>query len=150
MTPQEIPLCMQGGTVEDVARESGSRLLAAKILQIFHELGGKTDGIALPVMLNRTHAGYYQRSAGAWSWYLTDAEGREIVGGYCAATDTVVAHRAGKTTLCICGDWYGSLPTYIDIDGPWWISFCDTRKKATSQRRLKKFRKRQARTRGEL
>ena len=28
--------------------------------------------------LRRTYAGHWQRSAGAWSWYLVDADGRDL------------------------------------------------------------------------
>lgn len=68
--------------------------LAAKIAEI-----AKAAGIHVgegPFVLHRTRAGYWQRSAGAWSWYLTDREGVEVAGSPHTTREIVEAAREGR------------------------------------------------------
>ncbi len=41
--------------------------------------------------LHRTYAGHNQRGAGAWSWYATDENHREVLAGYVSLTELVKA-----------------------------------------------------------
>lgn len=61
--------------------------------------------------LCRTHAGFHMRSAGAWSWFLLDAEGRELhIGSQIPVTDLL-----REKTLHTYRDRMGDL----HIDPPW-------------------------------
>ena len=56
-------------------------------------------GVALPdgLRIRRTYAGWRQKSAGAWAWYLETPEGRESGYGACEA---VSAYRIGFVEVC--------------------------------------------------
>lgn len=36
---------------------------------------------------HRTHAGYWQRAQGAWSWFIDNADGRELYGSQVTVTE---------------------------------------------------------------
>ncbi len=71
--------------------------LADQLVKIAQEFGLNVG--PGPHTLNRTRAGHWQRSAGAWSWWLADADGREVVGSTSPATDVVRAYREKRVTL---------------------------------------------------
>lgn len=52
---------------------------AAQRVRALLEAAG-VEGIPDTLVFKRTRAGYHQRSEGAWSWYCTDADGREFCG----------------------------------------------------------------------
>lgn len=71
-------------------------------------------GVEIPdgAQLRRTYAGRHQRSAGAWSWYLVDADGHELhIGSQISVTDLLK-----ETTLHTWQDRLGDL--HID---PHWM-----------------------------
>lgn len=55
-------------------------------------------GLVLPqgCTVRRTRAGRWQRSAGAWSWWLEDSTGREVLAGFEPAGRLIEAHRRGE------------------------------------------------------
>jgi len=63
----------------------------------------------LPFKIIRTYAGYWQRSAGAWSFYLADDEGHEVFGSCNKAKDVLRAYKNKK------------LEYYEDRDSPTFI-----------------------------
>lgn len=75
--------------------------LADQLVQIAKEFGLEVG--PGPHTLNRTRAGYWQRSAGAWSWWLADAEGREVIGSCSPATDVVRAYKDKRLTFFSSG-----------------------------------------------
>ena len=48
---------------------------------------GAPEGLTL----HRTHAGPHQRAVGAWSWYATNENHREVLAGYVALRDLAKA-----------------------------------------------------------
>lgn len=72
----------------------------------------------------RTHAGHWQRAGGAWSWYLVDAAGHEICGGYAPVRELVKGGAAGRVQIVGCPAW--TRPPTIEPTEP--ATLCDTRR----------------------
>jgi hypothetical protein len=119
MRATDIPLGCGGGTIEDTAREAGSSKLASQVLQVLADLGFDVEGIALPVTIHRTRAGHHQRSAGAWSWWLSAADGREIVGCHDPASMAIAAHQDGALSILEAALGAPSL----DVENQWWLAY---------------------------
>lgn len=49
-----------------------------------------------PFKIIRTRAGFWQRSAGAWIFYLADSEGHEVFGSCYRAKDILMAYKNKK------------------------------------------------------
>jgi len=79
---------------------------ALRVVAMCLDLGG--DMLApRGYAVERTHAGWSQRSAGAWSWWLHPADDyTELVGGYYSVRDLWRAHRTGT---------HGGKPVYVSV-----------------------------------
>ena len=53
----------------------------------------REDGYEVPdgLTMHRTYAGFWQRNAGAWSWWAADRLGREVLGSQWGITDLLKA-----------------------------------------------------------
>ncbi len=68
------------------------------------------EGIALPpfVRIVRTCAGRHQRAAGAWSWFLADADntplpvGSPDTAGECAKATNTLSLLYSHDDICVC------------------------------------------------
>lgn len=49
---------------------------AREVVRLMRDAGVPVDG---DLVIERTHAGRHQRSAGAWSWYAVDTHGSVVV-----------------------------------------------------------------------
>ena len=90
MRASNIPLDCMVGDVESVCLESGCTRTASSLAQLCEGLGLWLDGFRLPFRVVRTRAGYWQKSGGAWSWFMVDADGAEIVAS-CSPAREVLA-----------------------------------------------------------
>lgn len=87
--------------------------LSAKIAEIAINLGLNLTPYPGPYQIHRTYAGRHQRSAGAWSWFLVDQNGMEVVGSCFTATEIVREHRKGNVKG-YRPDWGGVFE--LDVD----------------------------------
>ncbi len=69
---------------------------AKRVVSMIEELGVDLSQYKGPFAVRRTRAGHWQRSAGAWSWYLVDAEENEVVGSCESMTSILRDHSAGR------------------------------------------------------
>ena len=75
-------------------REGRPTKLAERIAEIARAAGLHVgEG---PWTLHRTRAGYWQRSAGAWSWWLANGQGVEVAGSCDTTREIVKAAREGR------------------------------------------------------
>lgn len=69
-----------------------------------------------PFRVRRTYAGFWQLSAGAWKFFLEDADGRLVFGSAWNAKDVIQAHRKGLTYAWLCGGGFGEVEVGCDHD----------------------------------
>lgn len=75
-------------------REGRPTKLAERIAEIARAVGLPVgEG---PFVLHRTRAGHWQRSSGAWLWWLADGKGVEVAGSCDTAREIVKAAREGR------------------------------------------------------
>lgn len=65
---------------------------ARQVVRLMSDAGVPSDG---DLVIERTHAGRHQRSAGAWSWYAVDTHGSVVVASQWPIGELVAA---GKVT----------------------------------------------------
>jgi hypothetical protein len=63
------------------------------------------------IAIRRVHAGHWQRSAGAWSWYAVNANGLELFGSPDPAGEVIGAHKLEAVEMC---DSSGSREIFIN------------------------------------
>lgn len=101
------------GTLYRTLKAQGCTEYASLISQIASDLGLAFDGG--PVEIHRVYAGRWQLADGAWSWFLTDAKGKEIVGSHASAATCIKAWRAGSDGLVVLHRHLGIATPSMDV-----------------------------------
>ncbi len=96
------PMRKQNGCIKALCVERGSKInmtrTAKNILAVMTDLGIAKDTAA--IRIHRTYSGHWQRSAGALSWFVTDAAtGMEICGSQYTCTEIVQEHKKHNVVL---------------------------------------------------
>jgi hypothetical protein len=73
--------------------------LTSQIISIAKEFGLIYPWHEPPFKIIRTYAGYWQRSSGAWLWWLSDNQGREVVGSCDRASEIPGAHKEHRLSV---------------------------------------------------
>ena len=70
-------------------------------------------GVEVPdyIEIKRTYAGFWQRAAGAWSWFAVDEEGHELFGSQWTCKQVIEAEK-----LSVYRPWFNNYNPEIIVE----------------------------------